>query len=170
MANSGHNPNGLISYGPNENCTLTPGPQYCPPIVGVYEYRPSLAANTTFIALFGLALVIHVVLGVKYKTWAFLFAVFWGCASELIGYGGRILMWENPFSFPGFLIQICECLPCAIGFWVDVVDFVRRQREQLLMSNRLYHTWSCVLLGSHLPDIVKNVVTHHLEITTRASG
>lgn len=118
MANSGHNPNGLISYGPNENCTLTLGPQYCPPSVSVYEYRPSLAANTTFLALFGLALVIHLALGIRYKTWAFLFAVFWGCASELIGYGGRLMMWQNPFSFPGFLIQGSECsasVYCSCG-------------------------------------------------------
>ena len=108
MANAGHNPNSLISYGPNENCTLTPGPQYCPASVGVYEYRPSLAADSVFIALFAIALVIHLGLGIKYRTWAFLFAMFWGCASELIGYGGRVLMWENPFSFPGFLIQISE--------------------------------------------------------------
>lgn len=114
MANANHNPNGLISYGPNENCTLTPGPNYCPPSVGVYEYRPSLAANTTFIAVFGLALIIHLAQGIRYKTWAFLFAMFWGCASEVIGYGGRVLMWGNPFSFPGFLIQGSECLPRAI--------------------------------------------------------
>lgn len=111
MANTGHNPNGLISYGPDENCTLTPGPRYCPASVGVYEYRPSLAANTVFIALFGLALVIHLALGIRYKTWAFMFAIFWGCASELIGYGGRVLMWENPFSFTGFLVQISKCVP-----------------------------------------------------------
>lgn len=116
MANAGHNPNGLISYGPNENCTLTPGPQYCPASVGVYEYRPSLAANSVFIALFAIALVIHLGLGIKYRTWAFLFAMFWGCASELIGYGGRVLMWENPFSFPGFLIQII-CITLGPAFY-----------------------------------------------------
>ena len=113
MANSNHNPNNLISYGPSENCTLTPGPTYCPPTVGVYEYRPSLAANTVFIVFFFLGLVIHLALGIKYKTWAFLFAVFWGCVSELIGYGGRVMMWENPFSFTGFLIQICKEGPAA---------------------------------------------------------
>ncbi|CAD6593741.1 MAG: hypothetical protein ASARMPRED_007904 [Alectoria sarmentosa] len=116
MANANHNPHDLISYGPNENCTLTPGPQYCPANVGVYEYRPSLAANSVFITLFGVALATHLVLGIRYKTWAFLFAIFWGCASEMIGYGGRVLMWGNPFSFTGFLVQII-CITLGPAFY-----------------------------------------------------
>ena len=114
MANANHNPNGLISYGPNENCTLTSGPQYCPVDVSVFEYRPSIAANSVFIALFGVALAIHLALGIRYRTWAFLFAIYFGCACELIGYGGRILMWKNPFSFPGFLMQGSECAIIAL--------------------------------------------------------
>ena len=31
-----------------------------------------------------------------------------GCVSEMIGYGGRILLWENPFGFAGFLVQISK--------------------------------------------------------------
>ena len=31
-----------------------------------------------------------------------------GCVSEMIGYGGRILLWENPFGFTGFLVQISK--------------------------------------------------------------
>ncbi|KAJ9640543.1 Envelope glycoprotein gp160 [Coniosporium apollinis] len=34
--------------------------------------------------------------------------MFWGCVAEMIGYGGRIMMWQDPFSFPGFLIQISD--------------------------------------------------------------
>ena len=102
-----HNQSNLISYGPDENCTLTPGLTYCLASEGIYQYRPSLAANSAFIAIFGLALLLHLALGIKYKTWAFLFAIFWGCVSELIGYGGRVMLWENPFSFTGFLMQIC---------------------------------------------------------------
>ena len=29
-----------------------------------------------------------------------------GCLVEIIGYIGRIIMYNNPFSFPGFMIQI----------------------------------------------------------------
>lgn len=97
---------GLIVYGPDANCTLSPGPDYCSPKYSIYEYRPSIAANATFIALFATALVIHVIMGIKWRTWFFTFAMFWGLVSELIGYGGRIMLHENPFSFAGFLMQI----------------------------------------------------------------
>ena len=33
-----------------------------------------------------------------------------GCVSEMIGYGGRILLWENPFGFAGFLVQISKSM------------------------------------------------------------
>ena len=158
MANSNHNPDYLISYGPDENCTLTPGPRYCPPSVGVYEYRPSLAANTAFIALFFLAMIVHIALGIRYKTWAFLFAIFWGCVSELLGYGGRVMLWENPFSFTGFLIQISMCLPRAL------VDVSSRVGSRLLTPASLYYPWSGLLLRSHLPNLVEDVSATHLQV------
>ncbi len=29
-----------------------------------------------------------------------------GCICDILGYGGRIMLWQNPFSFTGFMIQI----------------------------------------------------------------
>ncbi len=94
-----------VTYGPDENCTLA----LCPVEASLYEYRPSLAASASFIALFGIALIIQIIQGVKYRTWPFMIAMLWGCVCEMIGYGGRIIMWQNPFSFPGFMVQIGEC-------------------------------------------------------------
>jgi hypothetical protein len=91
-----------ITYGPDENCTLT----LCPVKASLYEYRPSLPANAIFVALFGVNLVIHIIQGLQWRAWAFMIAMFWGCTCEIIGYGGRIIMWQNPFSFTGFMIQI----------------------------------------------------------------
>lgn len=91
-----------VTYGPDANCTLA----LCPAEWSIYHYRPSLAANSLFIALFGLSLATHIFQGVKWRSWTFLFCMFWGCVSEIIGYGGRIMMWQNPFSFTGFMIQI----------------------------------------------------------------
>jgi hypothetical protein len=93
-----------VTYGPNENCTLA----LCPIDASIYEYRPSLAANAIFIALFGITLIIHLVQGFRWRTWFFTIAIFWGCTAEMIGYGGRIIMWQNPFSFIGFIMQIGE--------------------------------------------------------------
>jgi hypothetical protein len=99
--------NYLVSYGPNENCTLA----ICPVTASVYEYRPSLVANSLFLALFGVALILHVLQGLRWRTWFFLFTMFWGCVAEMIGYGGRIMLYQNPFSFPGFLMQISKRRP-----------------------------------------------------------
>ena len=97
---------GLIAYGGDANCTLKAGPDYCDPKYGVYQYIPSLAANVTFMVLYIIALIIHVLMGLKWKTWFFSSTIFWGIVAEVIGYGGRIMLHQNPFSFSGFLMQI----------------------------------------------------------------
>jgi hypothetical protein len=101
---SNFNPKHWIFYGPQENCTLA----LCPAKYSVYEYRPSLAANVSFIVLFGISLAIHLYQGFRWHKWAFVIAIFWGCVCEIVGYGGRVMLWINPFSFPGFLSQIGE--------------------------------------------------------------
>ncbi|KAF9776468.1 hypothetical protein IL306_005324 [Fusarium sp. DS 682] len=63
-------PNGLIVFGPDANCTLA----LCPVEWSTYKYRPSLAANITFIVLFAIAMGTHLVLGIKWKQWIKYFA------------------------------------------------------------------------------------------------
>lgn len=96
-----------VTYGPDENCTLA----LCPVQASIYEYQPSLPANAIFIALFGVNLIIHLYQGFRWRTWFFTIAIFWGCTAEMIGYGGRVIMYNNPFSFNGFIIQIGEFTP-----------------------------------------------------------
>lgn len=84
------------------DCTLSE----CSIQLSVFKYRPSLAANSVFIALFGLSLVIHAFQGVKYRQWTFGVLMLLGCACEMIGYGGRIIMYNDPWSFSGFIMQI----------------------------------------------------------------
>lgn len=97
-------PQNFIIFGPEANCTLA----LCDIEWSLYQYRPSLAANTLFMVLYGLALGIHVYLGIRWrKNWWFALFMMLGCVSEMIGYGGRIMMWQNPWSFPGFLLQVC---------------------------------------------------------------
>ena len=95
-------PENYVVYGPDVNCTLA----LCPVQASVYQYRPSLAVNVLFLVLFGIALIVHILLGLKYKTWVFCACMMLGCITEVIGYGGRIILWQNPFSFEGFLMQI----------------------------------------------------------------
>ncbi|KAL4727744.1 hypothetical protein ACLX1H_004432 [Fusarium chlamydosporum] len=95
-------PNGLIVFGPDANCTL----ELCPVEWSVYQYRPSLAANITFIVLYALAMGTHIALGIRWRQWFYMTFMILGCLFEIIGYIGRIILHNNPFNFGGFMIQI----------------------------------------------------------------
>lgn len=97
-------PNGtwVIPYGPDANCTLA----ICPVDWSVLNYRPSLGASGAFIGLFTLAMIIHIIQGIRWREWSFMTCIVLGCVDEIIGYAGRIILQQNPFSFAGFLIQI----------------------------------------------------------------
>ncbi|KAF2847498.1 RTA1-domain-containing protein [Plenodomus tracheiphilus IPT5] len=90
------------------------GPQ-CPVEGSLYGYYPSIGANGFFAGFFGLCLLIQLVLGIRYKTWTYLIALGLGCLGELIGYIGRIMLYNNPFDGNGFQIQIC-CLILSPAF------------------------------------------------------
>lgn len=72
----------------------------------IFQYRPNLAANSFFIALFGISGIIHAIQGIWYKQRTFAILMVLGCICEMIGYGGRIIMYDDPWSFSGFIMQI----------------------------------------------------------------
>lgn len=112
----------LITFGPHSNCTfqvrsnILTKPRYlestnsffqlCTIEQTVYGYRPSLPANVTFAGLFSLAMIVHIILGLRWKMPWFMWCMILGCLHEVTGYVGRIIMWNNPWSFAGFIIQI----------------------------------------------------------------
>jgi hypothetical protein len=65
-----------------------------------------MVANAFFAAFFGLALLIQLFLGIRYKTWTYMIAIVLGCLAECVGYIGRIMMSNNPYDDNGFKIQI----------------------------------------------------------------
>jgi len=89
-------------------CTL----QTCPLSCAQVTYKPSLAGNALYIAIFCLLLIVHVILGIKYKTWGFLVGMILGLVLEVIGYGGRIILHNNPFKFGAFLLYL---IPLTVG-------------------------------------------------------
>lgn len=99
-------PNGLITFGPLANCTL----DLCPLEASLLRYRPSIPANAVFIAIFGLSGLVHAFQGYKFKTWGFMSSMLAGCILEIIGYVGRLIIYNNPFDFNGFLMQISMCI------------------------------------------------------------
>ncbi|KAF5129655.1 Sphingoid long-chain base transporter RSB1 [Metarhizium anisopliae] len=105
-------PPGVKTIGPDTNCTL----DNCPAEWSIYGFRPSLAANATFLGLFILVGLAHGYLGFRWRSWGFMGGMILGCLSEAIGYAGRIMLYNNPFSFVGFMVQIV-CLTIAPVFY-----------------------------------------------------
>ena len=60
------------------------------------------------------------IVGILWREWAFMVCMILGCFDEMIGYGGRIMLYHNPFSFMGFLMQII-CITTAPVFYCDAI-------------------------------------------------
>ena len=74
-------------------------------------YRPSLAGNVLFAAIFGVLLAAHIFLGLRYKTRGFMIAMVCGLILEIVGYVGRILMRSHMFDFNYFIMYASP--PCS---------------------------------------------------------
>lgn len=66
-----------------QNCTVDS--IYCPVEFTIYGYYPNLGANAFFCALFAICCIIQLGAGIKYKTWTYLIAMFFGCLGEAVG-------------------------------------------------------------------------------------
>jgi hypothetical protein len=82
-----------------ELCTL----ETCPLSMASVEYRPVLWGNILFMAIFGAGALIHLGLGIRYKTWTFMVAMVLGLIGEVVGYVGRVNLYDNPFNGDAFL-------------------------------------------------------------------
>ncbi|KAH7070307.1 RTA1 like protein-domain-containing protein [Paraphoma chrysanthemicola] len=78
----------------------------CPVEATIYGYYPFLPANAFFAGFFGLAALIHIFYGIRYKTWSYMFAISLGCIAECVGYVGRVMMNNNPWNDMAFNIQV----------------------------------------------------------------
>lgn len=95
-------PGNLVTFGPHANCTL----DLCPASASILSYQPSVPANAFFAAIFLVALIAHLIQGIRARTWGFAASLVLGCIFEIVGYIGRLMLHKNPFNFHGFLIQI----------------------------------------------------------------
>jgi hypothetical protein len=95
------------------DCTeITPE---CPIELTLYGYRPALGVNSFFVALFSICFIVQVAYGSLRRTWTFMLALAVATFGEAIGYAGRVMMNDNPWSDAGFKMQIC-CLVLAPSF------------------------------------------------------
>lgn len=106
----------FITFGPESNCTL----DLCSIDWTVYKYRPSLPANVIFIVLYVIAMLVHIYLGVRWRSWGFMILMICGCIWAIVGYVGRLILFMNPWSFQGFLIQII-CITGAPVFFTAAI-------------------------------------------------
>lgn len=97
-------------------CDARPDMAFCANVESYYNYRLSLPANATFLALFSLSFLAFAgTYAFTRKGLGFTVAMLLGVACEIIGYVGRVLSWKNQWQEIGFLIQII-CLTIGPAF------------------------------------------------------
>ncbi|KAF1965423.1 RTA1 domain-containing protein, partial [Bimuria novae-zelandiae CBS 107.79] len=129
---------------PAEWCTSVLLPE-CPVEGTVYGYYPSIGWNAFFAAAFGLAFILQVGLGIRYKTWTYMIGVGLGCLGETIGYIGRIMLHNNPYDDNGFTIQIVMLIFCpaflAAGIYLTLKHVVISFGEQWSFLRPAWYTY-----------------------------
>ena len=70
----------------------------CPIEATLYGYRPTLGATALFAAVFALNLVITLMLMVRSRLWSFQAWLSVGLIFEIIGYAGRLMMYQDPWK------------------------------------------------------------------------
>ncbi|KAH7410088.1 parasitic phase-specific protein PSP-1 [Phaeosphaeria sp. MPI-PUGE-AT-0046c] len=158
----------LIPFGPNANCTL----ELCPVSWNVFGYLPSLAANGTFIGIFGLLLLVQLVQGTWFRTWGHTACVGAGSILQVIGYAGRIQLHSNPFSFNAFLMQII-CITIAPVFYCAAVyvllsQFIARTDISLSRFNPRLFYW--IFIPADITCLVLQSVGGALSATGRTEA
>lgn len=128
----------------------------CPVELTLYGYRPDLAANSVLLAIFGICFIGQVAIGSIRRTWTFLLAMGFATIGETLGYAGRVMMNDNPWSDGGFKMQIC-CLVLAPSFLAAAIYLTLKHvvlycgPEHSRLKPRLY-PW--VFIGCDFGSIV----------------
>lgn len=86
----------------SDECT----PQTCCLDQGELRYIPTLAGNAVYAAVFGILVIPNLWLGYRSKTWSFMTWLLLGLIGEIVGYIGRIELYNNIFDFNAFLTYL----------------------------------------------------------------
>ncbi|EXJ70710.1 uncharacterized protein A1O5_05700 [Cladophialophora psammophila CBS 110553] len=73
---------------------------------GQLGYIPSLAGNAFYLAVFCLACVAQILLGIRYRTWGFTVGMVGGIGLEMMGYISRIQLHFDDFNNNYFIIYL----------------------------------------------------------------
>ncbi|KAI4743429.1 RTA1-domain-containing protein [Aureobasidium sp. EXF-12298] len=117
----------------------------CPVSATTYGYRPNLGGDIFFCVVFGILFFAQLFLGIKARLKGFTFAVSIGCFGECVGYIGRLIMHNNPWSQTGFKIQIvCLILSpsfLAAGIYLTIKHLVIHFGPQYSRLKPNLYTW-----------------------------
>lgn len=86
----------------SQQCTL----ETCPLSYAHITYLPNLGGNAFYIALFALFIPVQLYLGIRHRTWGYLFGAICGLILEVLGYIARIYMRHNPFIDRWFIMFV----------------------------------------------------------------
>ncbi|KAJ5593842.1 RTA1 domain protein [Penicillium hispanicum] len=95
----------------SQQCTL----ETCPLSYAHIRYLPNLAGNAFFVAIFALLIPVQLWIGVRARTWGFMFGTICGLILEVLGYVARLKMRDNPFIDQWFTMYMV-CLTIAPAF------------------------------------------------------
>ncbi|RAK76918.1 RTA1 domain-containing protein [Aspergillus fijiensis CBS 313.89] len=86
-----------------DNCTsVTPA---CPVSATTLGYHLHRGGNIFLLLVFAICALAQIYLGFRYRVRLYSALVFLGCAGEVIGYIGRLMLHANPWNNGGFIIQ-----------------------------------------------------------------
>ncbi|KPM38205.1 hypothetical protein AK830_g8351 [Neonectria ditissima] len=74
---------------------------------------PSLAPNAFYLACHAVLILPQIFLGIRYKTWGYLFGMFCGHVLEIVGYVARVQMHNGKDGFLAYIV----CLTIAPAFF-----------------------------------------------------
>lgn len=163
-------PNGTVytASGNNANCTLSA----CPIETSIYGYRPTLPGSSAAIALYAIAILINIFLGVRHKTWGFMTAMLLGCVDEILGYVGRILYNQNPWGQTGFIMQIVLITIGPVFFCAAIYVMIYKMINYIDASaarfNPKYIYW--VFITSDILSLILQAVGGAMSSTSNGSS
>ncbi|KAJ5082115.1 hypothetical protein N7532_011158, partial [Penicillium argentinense] len=115
----------------------------------IYGYAPNLPATIIFCTLFAICCIVQLAQTIKWRMWSYGIAVLLGAPSEVIGYIGRILLHNNPYSDAGFEAQICT-LTIAPAFWSAAIYLTLKHEVNVLGIEYPYIFVTCDLISLSL--------------------
>ncbi|KAM5440944.1 hypothetical protein MferCBS31731_004083 [Microsporum ferrugineum] len=143
----------------------------CPVQASIYGYYPNLPINAALAALFGILMLIQGWQTLKYKTYSYSFAMTVGCLGEAIGYVGRIILHDNPFSSTGFQMQITTLIMAPAFFsaaiYLTLKHLCLALGPNLSLLKPRFYTW--IFIGVDLLSLTLQGIGGGLAATAKSN-